>query len=81
MTGLENFGVVEKVAEEAQTLLTRAEYDVRKDVPDVLGALGVNTADEHQMFHALLAFVVKGLLGKLGTGEAAAVIDEIVSVA
>jgi hypothetical protein len=47
---------------EAEKLDAEGEkFDVRKALPDIIAALGVNQSDEHEIFHALLTFIVKAL--------------------
>lgn len=36
--------------------------DLRKDAPELLAKLGVNTDDEHQVFHSVLLFLYKAAM-------------------
>jgi len=39
----------------------KAKVDLRKDAPELLAKLGVNTEDEHEVFHACILFLVKAV--------------------
>jgi len=52
--------LIDAIKAEAEKLDAEGrKFDVRKALPDLLDKLGVNTADEHEVFHAVLTFLVK----------------------
>ena len=52
--------IIDSIRAEAEKLDGEArKFDIRKALPDLLDKLGVNTADEHEVFHAVLTFLVK----------------------
>lgn len=52
--------ILDSIKAEAEKLDAEGKkFDVRKAVPELLSALGVNTSDEHEVFHAILTFLIK----------------------
>jgi hypothetical protein len=55
----------------------RVKRDIRAELPKLMDAIGVNTADEHQVFHATLVWLV-GELSKVV--QSPATVEEIAKV-
>lgn len=52
--------ILDSIKAEAEKLDAEGQkFDVRKAVPELLAKLGVNTSDEHEVFHAVLTFLIK----------------------
>lgn len=49
------------IADAIRAEADHAKIDLRKDAADLLAKLGVDTSDEHQVFHAVLLFVLKAV--------------------
>lgn len=53
---------------EIKPYLSTVESDIRKQMPGLMAKLGINTADEHGVFHAVLMLVIE-LLEMYGPEE------------
>jgi hypothetical protein len=45
----------------------KAKVDLRTEVPELLAKLGINTEDEHEIFHGVLTFLVKAVESGVST--------------
>lgn len=53
--------------------------DIRRELPRLMETLGVNTSEEHQVFHATLIWII-GEMAKFAPVGAEAVATEIASI-
>ncbi len=47
------------IANDIKADIAKGEGDLRKANAELMGALGVNTNDEHAVFHAVLMYLLK----------------------
>lgn len=57
------------IAEDIKAEFDKGKVDIRKELPKLMSDLGVNTSDEHEVFHAVLTWLVKALAASSPVAE------------